>query len=69
MGDAQQIDLSYGTYMVLRKPLFFWLRWGGFALAVIEVLSETQTRPGAYGRLGFLFWARIALSLVYGILF
>jgi signal transduction histidine kinase len=69
MADAQQVDLSYGTYMVLRKPLFFWLRWGGFALAVIEVLSETQTRPGAYGRLGFLFWARIVLSLVYGILF
>lgn len=69
MADAQQVDLSYRTYMVLRKPLFFWLRWGGFVLAIIEVLSETQTRPGTHGRLDSLFWTRIFFSVIYGFLF
>jgi signal transduction histidine kinase len=69
MADAWQGDLSYGTYMVLRRPLLYWLRWGGFLLAVVEVISETQTRPGVHGRLNFLFWIRIVFSLVYGFLF
>ena len=70
MADAQQVDLSYGTYMVLRKPLFFWLRWGGFLLAIIEVVSEAQTGPGPHhGRLDFLFWTKVAGAFAYGFLF
>jgi hypothetical protein len=43
MADVQQADLSYGTYMVLRKPLLFWLRWGGFLIAIIEVVAEARS--------------------------
>jgi signal transduction histidine kinase len=70
MADAEQVDLSYGTYMVLRRPLFFWLRWGGFLLALVEVVSEAQTAPGSHhGRLDFLFWAKVIGGLVYGYFF
>src|ERR1700722_1492192 len=70
MADAKQADLSYGSYMVLRKPLLFWLRWGGFLLALVEVVAEAQTAPGAHhGKLDVLFWAKVIGAIVYGALF
>jgi signal transduction histidine kinase len=69
MADAQQVDLSYGTYMVLRKPLFFWLRLGGFVLAVTDVVSGMQTFPETYRSLNLLFWTKILFACVYGFLF
>ncbi|MEI9980306.1 MAG: sensor histidine kinase [Edaphobacter sp.] len=70
MADAQQVDLSYGTFMVLRKPLFSWLRWGGFVLALIEVISEAQTAPGTHhGKLDLLFWTKVVGAVIYGIIF
>ncbi|QHN04738.1 sensor histidine kinase [Granulicella sp. WH15] len=69
MADAQEVDLSYGSFMVLRKPLFFWLRWGGFVLALTDVVSGMQTLPGTYRSLNLLFWSKIAFALVYGFLF
>jgi signal transduction histidine kinase len=70
MADAQQADLSYGSYMVLRKPLLFWLRWGGFLLALVEVIAEAQTAPGAHhGKLDVLFWAKVIGAIAYGALF
>jgi signal transduction histidine kinase len=70
MADAQQVDLSYGTYMVFRKPLFFWLRWGGFLLALLAVVTEAQTGPlSIKGKLDPLFWTKVAGAFVYGWLF
>ena len=70
MADAQQVDLSYGTYMVLRKPLFFWLRWGGFLLALLAVVTEAQTGPVSIrGKLDPLFWLKVSGALVYGFLY
>ena len=70
MADVQQIDLSYGTFMVLRKPLFSWLRWGGFILALVEVISEAQTAPGSHhGKLDLLFWTKVVGAVIYGFLF
>jgi signal transduction histidine kinase len=70
MADAQQADLSYGAYMVLRKPLLFWLRWGGLLVAVIEVIAEAQTAPGLHhAKFGLLFWAKVIGGIVYGGLF
>ena len=70
MADAQQADLSYGTYMVLRKPLLFWLRWGGFLIAVVEVVAEAQTAPGPHhGKLDFLLWTKVIGSIADGVLF
>ncbi len=61
MAEAQRVDLSYGTYMVLRRPLFFWLRWGGFLLAVIVAVTEAQTAPGSHSRkLDLLFCTKVA---------
>lgn len=70
MADAQQVDLSYGTFMVLRKPLFSWLRWGGFILALVEVVSEAQTAPGSHhGKLDLLFWTKVVGAIIYGVIF
>ena len=69
MADAQQVNLSYGSYMVLRKPLFFWLRLGGFVLAVTDVVSGMQTYPDTYRSLNLLFWTKILLAFVYGFIF
>jgi signal transduction histidine kinase len=69
MGDAQQVNLSYGSYMVLRKPLFFWLRLGGFVLAVTDVVSGMQTYPDTYRSLNLLFWTKILFACVYGFIF
>jgi signal transduction histidine kinase len=69
MADAQQVDLSYGNYMVLRKPLFFWLRLGGFVLAVTDVVSGMQTYPDTYRSLNLLFWTKILFAFVYGFIF
>jgi len=70
MADVQQIDLSYGTFMVLRKPLFSWLRWGGFILALVEVISEAQTAPGSHhGKLDLLFWMKLVGAVIYGFIF
>jgi signal transduction histidine kinase len=69
MADAQQVDLSYGSYMVLRKPLFFWLRLGGFILAVTDVVSGMQTYPDTYRSLNLLFWTKILFACVYGFIF
>jgi signal transduction histidine kinase len=70
MADAQQVNLAYGTYMVFRKPLFFWLRWGGFLLALLAVVTEAQTGPiSIKGKLDPLFWAKVIGAFVYGILF
>jgi signal transduction histidine kinase len=70
MADAQQVDLSYGTYMVFRKPLFLWLRWGGFLLALLAVVTEAQTGPlSIKGRLDLLFWTKVIGALIYGFLF
>jgi hypothetical protein len=70
MADAQRVDLSYGTYMVLRKPLFFWLRWGGFLLTFLAVVTEAQTGPlSIKGKLDLLFWIKIIGACVYGFLY
>lgn len=70
MADVQQVDLSYGTFMVLRKPLFSWLRWGGFILALVEVISEAQTAPGSHhGKLDLLFWTKLLGAVIYGVIF
>src|ERR1700722_19503938 len=70
MADAQQADLSYGTYMVLRKPLLFWLRWGGFLIAIIEVVAEAQTAPGPHhGKLDLLLWTKVIGAIAYGVIF
>ncbi len=70
MADAQHADLSYGTYMVLRKPLLFWLRWGGLLIAVFEVAAEAQTAPGTHhGKLDMLFWMKVVGAIAYGFLF
>jgi signal transduction histidine kinase len=70
MADVQHVDLSYGTYMVLRRPLLFWLRWGGVLIAVIEVIAEAQTAPGAHhGKLDMLFWTKVIGAFAYGFLF
>jgi signal transduction histidine kinase len=70
MADAREADLSYGTYMVLGKPLLFWLRWGGILIAFFDVAAETQTTLGAHaGRFDLLFWIKIAAAVVYGTLF
>lgn len=55
---------------MLKKPLLFWLRWGGLFIALFEVIGEAQTAPGAHaGGLRPLFWAKVAGALVYGSLF
>jgi signal transduction histidine kinase len=70
MADAQQVDLSYGTFMVVRKPLFSWLRWGGFFLALVEVISEAQTAPGSHhGKLDWLLWIKVIGAVIYGTVF
>ncbi len=70
MADVQQVDLSYGTFMVLRKPLLFWLRWGGFILALAVVVSEAQTAPGSHhGKLDLLFSLKVAGAIAYGLVF
>jgi signal transduction histidine kinase len=70
MADAQQVDLSSDTYMILRKPLLFWLRWGGFLLALVEVVAEAQTAPGAHhGKLDSLFWGKVVGACFYGAFF
>jgi len=70
MADAQQVDFSYGSYMVLRKPLLFWLRWGGFLIALIEVAAEAQTGPGPHhGKLDLLLWTKVIGAIGYGVLF
>jgi signal transduction histidine kinase len=72
MADAQQADLSYGTYMVFGKPILFWLRWGGFLLAIFDVVTEAQTAPGPsgiHGELNLLFALKVVGALVYGLLF
>jgi signal transduction histidine kinase len=67
MADVHQVDLSYGTYMVLRRPLFSWLRWGGVLLALVDVVGEAQTAPGLHhGRLDLLFWIKVVGGVVYG---
>jgi signal transduction histidine kinase len=70
MADAREADLSYGTYMVLGKPILFWLRWGGLLIAFFEVVAEAQMPPGAHqGRFDVLFWIRVAAAVAYGALF
>jgi len=70
MADAREADLSYGTYMVLGKPLLFWLRWGGLLIAFFDVAAETQTTLGAHqGRFGLFFWTRMIAAIAYGALF
>jgi hypothetical protein len=57
MADPERVDLSYGTYMVFRRPLFFWLRWGGFLLALLAVVTEAQTGPVSIrGKRSGRFW-------------
>lgn len=70
MADAREADLSYGTYMVLGKPLLFWLRWGGILIAFFDVAAETETTLGAHANhFGLLLWIKIAAAVVYGALF
>jgi signal transduction histidine kinase len=70
MADVQQADLSYGTYMVLGRPLLFWLRWGGFLLALVDVVTEAQTGPQRiHGTLDLLFLIQVLGAFVYGFLF
>lgn len=70
MADAEQVDFSYGTYMVFRKPLFFWLRWGGFLLSLLAVITEAQTGPVSIrGKLDLLFWLKMCGALVYAFLY
>ncbi len=69
MADAQRTDLFYGDHMVLRKPLLFWLRWGGFLIAIVEVVAEALIYPEMYhGTFGALFWAKAIGAIVYGVL-
>ncbi|TCK71863.1 sensor histidine kinase [Acidipila rosea] len=70
MADAEQVDFSYGTYMVFGKPLFFWLRWGGFLIALLEVIVEAQTGPVSIrGTLAPLFWLKVCGAFVYAFLY
>lgn len=70
MADARETDLSYGTYMVLGKPLLFWLRWGGILIAFFDVAAGTETTLGPHAdRFGLLLWVKIAAAVVYGALF
>lgn len=70
MADAEHVDLSYGTYMVFGKPLFFWLRWGGFLIALLEVITEAQTGPLAIrGTTTPLFWLKVSGAFVYAFLY
>jgi signal transduction histidine kinase len=70
MADVEEIDLSSDTYMILQKSLFFWLRWGGLLLALIDVVTEAQTGPQRiHGTLDLLFLTQILGAFLYGSLF
>lgn len=70
MADVQEADLSYGTFMVLNKPLLFWLRWGGFLIALFEVVAESQTAPGMHqGKLSTVFLLKLVGAVAYATLF
>ena len=70
MADAQQADLSYGTYMVLRKPLLFWLRWVGLLAGWVEIaLMAPSIASIIPSHRVLLYGVMSAGAILYGFLF
>jgi signal transduction histidine kinase len=70
MADAQQPVLSYGAYMVLRKPLLFWLRWGGLLAGWVEIALMAQSIAHINPSHRILLYAGMSVgAILYGFLF
>ena len=69
MADAAARFGSYSDTMFMRRPLVFWLRYGGFLICVITAITEIDIAVPKPLHLSVWFWAKFLCSVLYGVVF
>jgi two-component system, NarL family, sensor histidine kinase DesK len=70
MKDAQHIDLACDTFLVLRKPLLFWLRWVGLLAGMVEIVIMARAFASIQHNHRVLIYVAMGVgAIVYGFLY